>query len=320
MVFDPAFPSESSLFSALAEEPIFHVSEHRREDRRRRWLSLALVASAYGLIAAAMLLERSSALPRQTLEIPIEVVVAPLQDPPQPKPPEPEPKAAEKPKAPDKEDRPAYDAPKEGTARQDDVIDRKLDDKPPPALEAPASSVQASPGAEGREQAPKPQASSEASPQSPQPLAPPLKAADDGELPEASAAAPSAAPASPAKPSFAAGNGKLFAALPNVEFGGAPMKAPVAGGEGPAEYLNIVVGMVRARLHKPRLSRPAEGVGSGLIVFRLDGDGRIIDSWFVQHSGSAEYDQAEMEALTAAAPYPRPPYVGRAIEYHFLID
>jgi outer membrane biosynthesis protein TonB len=314
-----AFPLDRSLFSALSDEPIFHASEHRREDARRRWLSVALVASVYGLIAAAVLFEHLAPLPPVTREIPVEIVVAPPQEQKPPPKPEPEPKLAEKPKPPDKDERPAYDAPKAGTAREDDV-DRKSDTKPPPAQEASVQSAEKAAGAEGQEQAPQLAALPQPAPQTPEPAQPPLKTADDGELPQASAAPPSEAPAAPSKPLFAAGKGKLFAALPSVEFGGAPMKAPVENGEGPAGYLNIVVGLIRARLHKPHLTRTVEGAAFGLIVFRLGDDGRILDSWFVQHSGSPEYDRAEMDALTGAAPFPKPPYIGRSIEYRYRVE
>lgn len=300
------------MFSALAEEQIFHLPEHRREDARRRAASIALVALGYGLITVAALFERLAPVPVATLEIPVEVVIAPRPEPP----PVPVLKQEEKPKPLERDEKPAYDAPKAGVASKDDV-DRKLDARPPPAPASPARSAEANSGAEGQAQGSKPEAA-----QAPTPFAapPPLKSAENGEIPEPAAETPSPAPAAPAKPRFAAGRGKLFAALPNVEFGGAPIKAPVAGGDGPADYLNVVVGLIRAHLHKPNLARPVEGGGFGLIVFRLDLDGRIIDSWFSQHSGSPELDRAEMEALTSAAPYPRPPYMGRAIEYRFVVD
>jgi outer membrane biosynthesis protein TonB len=303
------------LFSALAQEQIFHPPRRRGEDARRQAASFALVALVYGGIVATLLLERLPPIPVTTREIPVEVIVAP---PPQPAPPQPEPKRVEKPKQPDREEKPAYDAPKAGVAKEED-IDRKLDAKPPPAAEAAARPAQASSGADGQ-QAPEPEATPDAIPDTPIDAPPPLKSAEDGEVPPPAAQAPSLTPAAPSTPRLAAGKGRLFAALPNVEFGGAPMKAPVAGGEGPADYLNILVGLIHARLHKPRLSSPVEGAGFGLIVFRLNVDGSISESWFSQHSGSPELDRAEMDALTAAAPYPRPPYIGRAIKYHYVVD
>lgn len=305
------------MLTALGEHETFLVSEHRREDARRRVASVVFVALVYAVIVFALIFDRAPARPDAT-EIPVEIVLAPPEAKPEPpKPKEAQPAEPAKPRP--KDDAPAYDAPKSGTAKNDDP-DHNLDGKPPPAAAAPDKTAEQSSGAQGQDKAPDPQASAEPTPEAtPAPL-PPLKTAEDGELPESKPAAPSTAAPAPTRPKFAAGKGKLFASLPSVEFGGAPAKAPIAGGEGPNGYLNIVVGMVRAHFRKPHLTRPVEGTGYGVILFHLDGDGRVMDSWFVQHSGSPEFDRAELEAISAAAPYPKPPYPGRGIEFHFNVE
>ena len=301
------------MFSALAEERIYRVPAPRRDDARRREFSLAGVGLAYVLAFVALMLSPHQIVPGPPLEIPVEVVIAPPPEPPTP------PKV-EAPEPPKKSLAPAYDAPKAGTAAHDDG-DLKLDGKPAPAADAPDKSAERDAGAEAEATKPAAEAPSEAPP-TPAPPIPELKTAEEGEVPLATAPTPNPAPAGPTSPrAFAAlGKSPHFSALPNVAFGGAPVKAPVAGGEGPAEYLNIVVGLIRQHLRKPRETAPPGGSPFGVMVFTLDSDGHLVTSWFVQHSGSPALDAAEQQALEAASPFPKPPYFNRSIEYHFTVD
>ena len=178
------------------------------------------------------------------------------------------------------------------------IWDSAHDTAKAPAPEAADTRAERAAGAADLGEAPKPQSS--AAELSTDPPAPELPLADNGDV---SASAPQGqvfTPAAPGKFLKPSGKGKLFAALPSVDFGGATMKAPVAAGEGPSGYLNIVVGMVRSHLHKPQDTRANEGLGYGVIVFTLDSQGHIIDSWFVQHSGSSALDSAEFDAVAAA--------------------
>ncbi len=296
------------MFSALAEERIFAASEIRRGDVRRGIGSVLLVALIYGTVALVVL-ERREALPTlQSVEIPVEVVVAPPPSLPTP----PEPKKEPAPKPPERIEKPAYDAPKQGVADKDNG-EKPLDGKPAPAPQASDKPSEVA-GAQGAVEAPP-------APGPAQPVAAPTDRRrrrvrarpQDGDFRARRPllAAPGRRPRQAANVRRTAQDGIRRRA---------PIKAPVAGGAGPAEYLNIVIGLIRAHLRKPQETRIPGGMPYGVMVFVLDSDGRVASSWFVQHSGSPALDRAQADALDAAAPFPKPPYPGRAIEYHFLVD
>ena len=308
----------ADVFAALADERISVEFDHAREDARRRAGAFAIAALFYLALAAALWLERSR-VEVHALEIPVEVVIAP---PPPPPPPPPVPER-QKPPAMKKDlsVAPAYDAPKAGAADKESR-DKTDEAKAAPAPEAPDRTAERAAGAEASAESPKPEAIVTPEPQSSAPPVPLLPQADEGDVPLSRPQGEAIAPAAPAKPRPAAGRAKfaVFASLPNVAFAAPAEKAPVAGGEGPAGYLNVVVGMIRAHLRKPPADRQTEGRGYGVIVFRLDSQGHLMDVLRTEGSGSAELDKAEMTALQAAAPFPPPPYLDNAIEYRYEAD
>ena len=188
------------MISALAEQPIFHVSEHRREDARRRALSVAIVALIYGGLAAALLFRNDGVTTVSTEEIPVEIVVAP----PEPPPPEPEKQKEEPRKKREADLSPAFDAPKPGEAKEDNG-DRPKDAKPPPAPEAPDKSAERAPSAQARDEAPKPEASPAPSPEPAEAELPTFEESENGELPLARPQAASPAPAAAPRPFTSAG-------------------------------------------------------------------------------------------------------------------
>jgi protein TonB len=331
------------VFAALSEERIFYIPKSRREDIRRRALSLVLVTLIYGGLAVAVFYQRTPTVAAQPEEIPVEVVVEPPPPPPAPPPPEPKAKDSQPPKPPDIDLTPAHDAPKAGTAETDNG-DKEKDAKPPPAPEAEDKSAEKLSGADAQAQAPKPEATPTPEPTptsepTPAPTAtpeptptpvetppPPLKASDSGDVP-APAASPAPQPANTAPPApekaqppaGKAKNAPLFAALPDVEFGGAAMKTPVTGGAAHATYLSMVYGMIMPHVRKPTDARSMVGRGRGAVVFSIDGQGRLVDRWISEQSGSPELDKAVFDAIGVSGPFPPPPGRG-TVQLRFTYD
>ena len=330
------------MFSALSEERIFSGSEHRREDSRRRWLSVAFVALAYALVVGAVFYQRAIEPPPQPEEIPVEIVVEqPPPPPPSPPAAQPAPQPTEAPKPPDVDLTPAHELPKAGTAETDNG-DKEKDAKAAPAPDAEDKTHDKLSGAEAKAEAPKPEATPEPAP-SPEPTPTPeasatpeptpvetpmpdMKTTPDGEIPAAAASPPkpqpeSTAPPAPAKAEPPAGKSKfapMFAALPDVEFGGAAIKSP-GGGAARGTYLTIVYGMIMPRVHKPNDARSMVGRGHGAVVFSVDGQGRLVDRWIAEPSGSPELDRAVFNAIGAAGPFPPPPARG-TVQLRFTYD
>ncbi len=308
----------ADVFAALADERISVEFDHAREDARRRAGAFAIAALFYLALAAALWLERSRVEVRRARNSrrggDRSASAAPAAAS----------RAGAAKAAGDEEDlsvAPAYDAPKAGAADKESR-DKTDEAKAAPAPEAPDRTAERAAGAEASAESPKPEAIVTPEPQSSAPPVPLLPQADEGDVPLSRPQGEAIAPAAPAKPRPAAGRAKfaVFASLPNVAFAAPAEKAPVAGGEGPAGYLNVVVGMIRAHLRRPPADRQTEGRGYGVIVFRLDSQGHLMDVLRTEGSGSAELDKAEMTALQAAAPFPPPPYLDNAIEYRYEAD
>ncbi len=153
-----------------------------------------------------------------------------------------------------------------------------------------------------------------------------MKLSDEGDVP-AAASPPKPQPESTAEPAPMkaeppAGKAKIapmFAALPDVDFGGAAIKTPVTGGQARGTYLSIVYGMIMPRVHRPHDARSQVGRGHGSVVFSVDGQGRLVDRWIADESGSRELDQAVFNAIGAASPFPPPPGRG-TVQLRFSYD
>ena len=328
------------MFSALSEERVFQSPEHRREDARRRRWSVVLVGLIYAVIAGSLIYQRAEAPPPEPEEIPVEVVVEQPPPPPAPAPPAVA-KQPDAPKPPDVDLTPATDAPKAGTAATDNG-DKEKDAKAAPAPEAEDKSHDTLAGAQAKAEAPKPETTPEPAPTpeptpteqataTPEPTpepspAPPLKVTNDGEVP-APASPPKPQPENttmpaPEKPEAPAGKAKfapMFAALPDVEFGGASIKTPVSGGNARGTYLSSLYGLIMQRVHKPADARAMVGRSHGAVVFSVDGQGRLVDRWIAEESGSPDLDRAIFNAIGAASPFPPPPSRG-TVQLRFSYD
>jgi protein TonB len=128
-----------------------------------------------------------------------------------------------------------------------------------------------------------------------------------------------APPASPAqKPAVAKGKPvPMFESLPDVEFGGAALKAPVAGGQARATYLTVVYGMIMP--HFTKLAGKLKGYHAkqGTVTFGVDGRGRLTMRIISEESGSRELDAAAFDAIGEAGPFPPPPTLGGYIAFHY---
>jgi protein TonB len=296
--------------TSSAEAP-FHASPDERLTRSRNaapraWTNLAVALLAATLLYAALfaLLVYENGLevvhaPEQE-EIPIEIVVEPTPEPtPTPTPtPSPEPPKM----APPDDEKPAYDAPRAGNNdKRDD--DNSADPNKPSAAPPPPAEV-----------VPPPQPLPPVAVQ-----APPLPTAPDAEAPQMAKAEPAPPPDNPAPTPAPVTKAPMFASVPDVDFGGAALRAPIAGGNARATYLSILFGMITRRMHVPAAARTYSGKLEGIVVFSVDGQGRLVERWVRQSSGSPELDSAAMEAIAAAAPFPPPPRGGTA-SISFLYD
>jgi protein TonB len=319
------------LFAALPEERIYLAPAKRPGEARRRAIAVTVVLATYTLAGATLVYDGGfGQAPKPAEEIPVEIIVEPPPPPPPPPTPSPEAQAPH----PPLDLSPAYDAPRAGTADTDNG-DKEKDSKPPPAPAAEDKSAERASGAEAKAEAPKPEASATPEPapevQPPAP-APPLKLSE-GEVPPPApphpepqatpsptpqpqtSQAPSPAPAAPA----AGKSAPLFASVPDIDFGGAAMKAPVAGGNAGAGYYNILYGEIMPHFHPPRGGRAALGRGYGVVIFTLDAKGRLLNRYIAEESGLPELDRAAIDAIGAASPFSPPPpgIANRGIRFRY---
>jgi TonB family protein len=261
-------------------------------------------------------------------EIPVEIVV---EKPPPPPPPPPQAQNQEYIK-------PAIDAPREGKSDHDDdtVGEKPKPAKPPPpppetppptpapTPEAakpeppPPSPPTPSPEASKAAPAPAPELPQTAEAESPppqkaEPVETPSPAPEKAEPVQTPAPAPTKAepvekPA-PAKPSVAEILAKNFDSVPDVDFGGAAMRAPVSGGAARANYMSELYGLIVPRLKVPAVAHAYGRRLIGKIGFVVDGRGRLTQRYVEEQSGSLELDEAAMRAVAAAArAFPPPPH------------
>ncbi len=222
-------------------------------------------------------------------EIPVEII----QETPPPPPPAPTPESSPPPlRAAEPEyEKPATEAPRQGNNdKRDD--ESAADAKKPSGAPPPPS-----------EATPIPTPSPAEAP-APVPEAP---KAEDAELPEPVKAEPQKPPEKPAPAPKPAPSTPMFASIPEVDFGGAAMMAPVSGGNAKATYLTILYGLIVPRLHVPAIAHAYGRKLKGAIAFAVDGRGRLTTRWISQSSGSSELDAAAMEAVGAASAQFRPP-------------
>jgi periplasmic protein TonB len=274
---------------------------------KNRYRALVGACLIYAILLAPALLDGFLWRPAPPIEeIPVEVVVEP---PPQEKPPEP----PQPPPQPDKpsptkpyDEAPAHEAPR---AANNEKLDTDGPDKP---AKAPTAEPNDSPSPNpDKDKAPSAANKSAPEPEqkSPDPTAAKLaETTANGELNSADPAENEKQMESEAKPdqtSPANGNSlPLFASVPGLDFGALAKKTPIATGQAKVTYLSIVYGMVMAQM---RYRHPGADRLVGTIDFTLDSIGNVIRRSVSESSGSRAFDNAALEAVARASPFPRPP-------------
>jgi TonB family protein len=277
---------------------------------KNRYLAPLGAGLIYALLLAPALLDGFLWRPAPPVqEIPVEIIVEP---PPQEKPPEPaQPAPPPQPDTPSPpkpyDEAPAHDAPR---AANNEKLDTDGPDKP---AKAPTAEPNESPSPNpDKDKAPS--AANKSTPQleqkSPDSTAAKLaETTANGELNSASPAEnekQTESEAKPDQPSPADGNRlPFFASVPGLDFGAMAKNAPITTGQAKATYLSIVYGMVMAQMHYSRASGPDRLVGT--IDFTLDSIGNVVRRSVAQSSGSRAFDNAALDAVARASPFPRPP-------------
>jgi TonB family protein len=278
-------------------------------------LSLALAlftASALHFLVLALIIYDSRWEPdsaQQETEIPVEIVVEP--PPPPSKPPEPEQKKPEPPPPPEYE-KPATDAPRAATKEN---VDRDGPVKPeatpePQPTPAPASpppaptaeQVQRDGGSEASKLAAEP------TPDKPDAEILPLHdSTPDKSAEEQARAENKIEPPTPRRPTAKSQQFPTFAALPDIDFGGAAKQTPIAGGNAKSTYLSIVYAMIVQHLHNPPGRRADLMARHGTIEFIVDALGNLAYRRIGRSSGQPHLDEAALDAVGKASPFPPPP-------------
>ena len=311
--------------TAFVADVAWRLEPPPRRDRARLFAAILLAILLELGVFALIWTGRGFRPAPPVKEIPVEIVV---EKPPPPPPPAPEVKNQEYIK-------PATDAPREGKSDHDDenVAEKEKPAKaPPPPPETPPPTP--SPSPQPAEAAPSPPTPSpEASKAAPEP-APELPQTAEAESPPPQKAPPVETPAAapekaepvetpaptpekaqpvekpaPPKPSVADVLPKTFDSVPDVDFGGAAMRAPVSGGAARANYMSELYGLIVPRLRVPAMAHAYGRRLIGKIGFVVDGHGRLTQRYVQERSGSMELDEAAMQAVAAAAhAFPPPPH------------
>ena len=302
-------------FTASAEERL--VTPLTRSPKRLYLASLAVCLAAHAALIFVLLVGDRPDLsaPPASEEVDVELV----QEPPPP-PPAPEPAPPEEPKPPEPappksaaslDEKPAFDAPKTVSEKENPLAKAEQAAKSPEVAAKPAE--QSAPPVPQPAQTPptksataenKPAATPEPPEEKPDAEALAPMELRPGETPQPP---PPAAAASQPKQKSMADILATFEPLPTYEFGGAVRPSPVAGGQSTATYLSIIFGLVKAHLRMPTGPRPGNGPLSGDITFEIDRAGRLIRAGVTRSSGSGALDAAAMAAIRAASPFPPTP-------------
>jgi TonB family protein len=272
--------------------------------------ALFAASALHILVLALIVYERSwEADPaQQETEIPVEIVVEPPPRPP--KPPEPEQKKPEPPLPPEYE-KPATDAPRAAT---NENVDRDGPVKPE-AAPKPQATPASAPPAPATEQGPQRDGASEASKLTAEPTPDKLDAetlplhdsTPDKSAEEQVRAENKIEQPTPRRPAAKSQQFPTFAALPEIDFGGAAKQTPIAGGNAKSTYLSVLYAMIVQHLRKPPGGRGNASARGGTIEFIVDALGNLSYRRIGRSSGLPNLDEAALDAVGKASPFPPPP-------------
>jgi protein TonB len=242
-------------------------------------------------------------------EIPVEIVPEPPPPPPQaqetPKP-QPSPQPQQQEYIP-----PAYDAARAGTSKDknSETAEKSVETPPTPTPEQDQKPEKAEAAAKEEAKAPELE--------KPAPDAPPAPVAD-GETPP-----PQKARANPKPQAESSAN----SAAPAIVFnsgrdpGAEVMEALTAPGRARMTYFSTLYGLIKPFLHRPAGSAPhAVNPDGGVIVFTVDGRGRLTYRNIQRSSGWRELDLANLDAVGKASPFPPPPWAPMAVEFDYTAE
>jgi TonB family protein len=271
-----------------------------------RWYFAALgVGVVYAVLLFSLFAQDRGAPAAQTEPeaIPVEIVI----EPPPPQPPDPPPPKPES-QTQTLAEEPAFDAPRAANNEKADAeaADKAAKPPPKPAPAKPPSPDPASSAAAGPKQEGEPQPSEHAPERATPTPAETTRPAATSDA-EAQVQAQAEQPRTGAAFQFPA-----YESAPEFDFGSLFKQTLIAGGAAKETYLTTLYGMI-----VPRLRAPADVHGlEGILVFNVDGKGRLTQRRIFQESGSRELDKAALEAVRQAAPFPAPPQ-GRGVELRF---
>jgi len=95
---------------------------------------------------------------------------------------------------------------------------------------------------------------------------------------------------------------------PSFSFGSSRQSAPIAAGTEKASYESLLLGLIRRRLHVPPGSRASHLIFNGAIYLSVDGSGNLTHQAVFRGSGDPSLDAACLAAVRQAAPFPPPPH------------
>ncbi len=314
-------PSISALFlAASAEDRLFASADPIWRAARRRFgpLLVAVLLFHATLIAILILGDRPDADANlRDTEIPVEVIV----EPPPPPPPPPQEKKAEPQQKPppekqkyEREEKPAFDAPRtpnnETVKRQntDTQTRAPTQAKPAPANETkptpdhPKPAQNAAPAPAEQTQAPdKPDNTPDAEPLN---KAAPVKAAEAKQRMK-----PARQKADLPDDQRAAVAQQLASLTPSPDYSIAAESkvAPVTGGTEDMRYLSVLYGLIMRQQHFPPSPHPRHTSAMVVVAFWIDDSGALVHQALYRTSGYPELDAEAMADVRRAAPFPEPP-------------
>jgi protein TonB len=313
--------------TASIAEPQFKIDPTERvvgpgaaELFRARWRFILLLCFFFLIHAVTILWlatrdDTDELVHPDTREVPIEVeVVPPPPEPPKPPPPKAEKQQQKPPPPPKVEEKPAFDAPKTATnpTKENEAKDTqtKAQTKAAPSQSSPTD-IKPVPLQPTRDTPlAKETPSAPAAPDD----KPDAEALDKAVPLPKNSPKPAPAPPKQARQRVTTPNAaldKTFAALeqPTPDFSVAKAAKPaiVGGGTEEATYNAVLLGLILKQQHMPPGAELHHQDAKVLIGFFIDERGNLTHQQLYRTSGLPGLDQAAIEAVRRAAPFPPPP-------------
>jgi periplasmic protein TonB len=108
-----------------------------------------------------------------------------------------------------------------------------------------------------------------------------------------------------------------LAPAPSYNFGSSAKSAPISGGTEKASYESLLMGLINRQLHVPLEARARHLIHVGQIGLFVDELGHLTHQALYRASGDPVLDNAYLEAVRRAAPFPAPP---RGLPHGFILQ